>query len=255
MENQTEPIKPPTPPVPPPSQQPAPVVVKPNPDTKVTDKMFALIGKMVFGLALAGVLIFGGYYLGTHYQQLAGQQTASTTNPASALPTATPATAPIATPPAQPQPTPSAWTTGTSYTGVSPFKSFTTYLLLGWSEKKETVGTGYKVTISSGNYQIVISQAPGGGSACAYPGETPGEMTAVFDQPTKVLGFPDTGREFNRATQPGEPSGNTLTYLFCQKRNTGHGMPTDLGYITYTVPQNPSAEMLGQMDAIIGMLH
>ncbi len=200
----------------------------------------------------------GGIYLGS---KMNSSQTAPVApQPAATAPT-TPAAQPVTeTPVASPtptvfQPTPSVWTKGDTFVGTAPFVGFTTYLMTGWTEKKETVGTGFKVTIANGNYQIVISQAPGGGGTCTYPGDQPVQMASPFNQPTDIPGFPDTNRQFRRATQPGEPTGATLTYLFCQQKSGNtYAMPTDYGYISYVVPQNPSSDMLVQMDATIGMV-
>ena len=136
------------------------------------DKGFALFGKLSLGIIIAAVLVAGGIYLGTK-EKVSKNPLNPTPTAIAQSPTHTPSASPIQT-----SATPSAAPQNISITGVSPFSSFIATIPSGWQTKKETIADRTKVTFSSGDTSIIISQAAGDASKCIYPGDAPADQYA-----------------------------------------------------------------------------
>lgn len=222
------------------------------------------IARVVLGVLVAAILLVGGYMLGYHPPTTDSTSVSVGVTNTQSLPTITPIISSNgsigASASALPKSLPTITSSkvvligGTSYSGVEPYKSFTTNLLTGWTEQKETIGNGFNVSITNGDYQITISEQAGGIASCIYPGDTQKSQSALFLSPTKVPGYLGSAT-YDRAEQKGVTTSGSRKYLFCQLKGNVFQMPTDYGYITYTIPQNPSTQLLSEMDTIIEQIH
>lgn len=210
------------------------------------DKFFSFFGKLAIILLVVGLLVGGGYYLGTGKLPVP-------TNPApGAVMTTAPAPSDEASPTLPPfTPTPSITTQQVSVTSVSgtSFGGYTIQIPVTWTVKKEeTPGVSAKLTISRNGYAMNFYQAATGGTECVYPGQSGGEMSTTFG-PFVTL-HDASGTEFRRAT----PTGSANAFTICQKGDSGFGLPTTYGHAGYTTPANPDPAILQEMDAIFATI-
>ncbi len=221
------------------------------------DGFFSFLGKAALILIVAGVLIGGGYYLGTGnlpfpmnpapgaLSTTAIPPTPTTTDEHMLTPAATPSGQAIA-PSVTGGPTQTISGGGPRGTSFSPF---TIQVPPSWTvQKNEVPNVSYKLTISQGNYSMSIYQAPTGGGGCTYPGDPPQEMSSSFGPYTSI--HDAQGNDFRRAT----PAGNASGFTVCQKGPTFYGLPTMYGHVTYGTPINPNPAILSQMDALFATL-
>lgn len=210
------------------------------------NNFFATLGKIAIVLFVIGVLVGGGIYIGLKLRNQSGalgvlQNTATnsvTSEPANQLPNQTPSSTPV----------PNIISiTSTS----SSFASFKIAVPTGWTADSSQIAGAPKLTITNGNYQLIISQGAGGGAGCLYPGDPPQDFASSFNAFTAITG---SDGEFRRATSTaGSPAG-TSVYTVCDKKATGFGLPTQFGYITYNTPSTPDTTLLVVMDAIVASL-
>lgn len=216
------------------------------------DGFFSFLGKLTIILIIVGVLLGGGYYLGTGklpFPMSPAPGAVTTTAPTgqSSPGGALPLTTPVLT--NTPAASPSSQTVSVDRVSGTSFGSFTISVPTTWTVKKEiTAGASARVTISRGNYSMGIYQAATGGAQCVYPGEAQAEMSTAFG-PFVTL-HDASGNEFRRATPAGSASGFTV----CQKSNGLFGLPTNYGHVTYGTPVSPDPGVLQEMDAIFATL-
>jgi hypothetical protein len=199
---------------------------------------FSVFGKLVVILIVIGFLVGGGIYVGL---KLKGQVDSQ-----NVLHLATPS------PSTEVTPAPTAIPNVVSVT--SPGGSFVSFKITvpsGWTVDSSQIAGAPKLTVTNGNYQLIISQGAGGGAACLYPGDPPQDFGSPFNAFVTITG---TEGEFRRATsQAGSPTG-TSVYTVCDKKPFGFGLPTQFGYTTYNTPANPDPTILVILDGMISSL-
>lgn len=196
----------------------------------------------------AVVLLVGGLAAGYF---LKGSSTTETT------PAAKISTAPVAT--ATPTPTADDTSTWLSYSNAKvkdlSLKQYTIKYPPTWTPGINHTDMTDSYTLTKGDYEIKIYQAPMGGSMCIFEGELPqGPATDLRTiKFTEVTTNEDVMlRRYVPATVT--PT-TTTTYNFCGTSDqTNWGTPTAFGAITYTVPTNVDEDTLTEMDAILKTL-
>lgn len=206
---------------------------------------FSFFGKLVFFLVIISGLLYGGYYLGKN--QISPQKlvfTPSSTQTPAAL-VASPVAVTTSPSPLPPRIVKAGLTT-------SSFGAYKVTVSGGWVSEEtpdETNGTDV-LTISQGDYKIMITQNAGSAGNCIFPGDTnTSGMGAVFDN---FVGFTGTTSKdlFKRGTQ-----NNGLSYDICQLiGGTNYKIPTSYGYITYSVPAKADPAILNQMGGIVASI-
>src|SRR5579872_5518663 len=139
------------------------------------DKFFSLFGKFVLVVVVIGLVAVGGYYLGKKYT-VPGMNTPQPT----ATATTSSVTTTLSPTLAQQQADPHVAIYGG---GISPFSK---YLLSGfksWIKTVEHTNAMDKLTLTNGDYQLVILQAALGGGGCTFPGEQPQAMSVPLSNP------------------------------------------------------------------------
>lgn len=206
------------------------------------EKFFSIFGKVVLAAIVAGALAGGGVYFGTKVNkqnitqpQPQDQNTAQTPQTVSNNPAS----------PAEPR------ANTVSVAGRAPFSSFVITVPQGWAQSQTQIADRTKVTVSNGDYQLVVSQAAGGAASCVYPGESGGDFSSPFNQFVAISG---PGGQYRRATQQGSSTSGQQTYMVCQKKDSGFSMPSEFGYITYLTPENPSTSTLSALDAMVASI-
>ena len=210
------------------------------------DGFFSFFGKFAIVVVVMGLLVGGGYYLGTGKLPFPMNPTPAAVT--TVAPQTSPTSTVIPTSGVSPTAASSQTVTGGGPRGTS-FSPFTITVPAGWTVKKDEVANvSYTLTISQGAYSIAIYQAATGGGGCLYPGDPPQEMSSQFGAYVTI--HDSFGNEFRRATPAGSASGFTV----CQKGPTFFGLPTMYGHVTYTTPATPDASILAQMDAMFATL-
>ena len=195
---------------------------------------------------LASLLVGAGVYLGERINKKG----------AGIAPTPTPIglQTPLST--QNPSPTPGQPTQASHFVveagGVNPFVAYTLSAITGWTVAKEHTDTSDKVTLTKGDYQLVILQTAMGGGACAFPGDTPGAMSISLTNPIDIPLA--TGAPLRRGTGTSGVSGKQ-SFTVCQKSTDGgYGSFTTFGAINYMTPLSPDTSVIAQMDAMVGSL-
>lgn len=214
------------------------------------DKFFSLLGKILVVIGIAGVLIGGGYYLGTHFNKTTTPivKPVTSVSPTQIVTPTSTAAAAIVSPTSTTPTGRFAVTAG----GLKPFFAYTLSGIAGWTPTKTTNASIDKLILSQGEYSVTILQGAIGGGGCTFPGDTPQEMSVTLTTSTMIPLL--SGNPLRRGQAPSDnPSG--ITFTVCQKTADGHyGSLTDFGAINYTTPFNPSSQMLAEMDAMVGSL-
>lgn len=211
------------------------------------DKFFSLLGKLLVVVGVVGILVGGGYYLGTKFNKQP-QNTQSVT--VSVAPTMQPTNTPEAM---AVSPT-STTTTGRFAVNAGGLKPFSAYMLSGvggWTQTKTQDATTSKVVLSKGTYSVTILQGAFGGGGCTFPGDTPQEMSVQLTSSTMIELL--TGNPLRRG-QTQSANANETDFTVCQKTTNGYSTITDFGAINYVTPLNPDSETLAEMDAMVGSL-
>ena len=212
------------------------------------DKFFSFLGKLFLFAGIAGILIGGGYYLGT---KLAKPSEKTQSIALTAVPSASMTTSPV------PTTTPSSQKTNTGHFavtagGIKPFSAYMLSGVTGWTPTKTHTSALDKTILSQGLYSVTILQGAFGGGGCTFPGDKPAEMSVQLTTSTMIPLL--SGNPLRRGQAPTD-SPNSLSFTVCQKAADGsYGTFTDFGAINYTTPLNPTSEMLAEMDAMVGSL-
>lgn len=107
-------------------------------------------------------------------------------------------------------------------------------------------------TLSKNDYSINVYQAAVGGAGCIFEG-------TVSDGPMndyRNLKYVEVKTELGtlrRLIDPGAQKNDGKTiFSFCESNNNkDYGMPTQIGFISYTTPKNPDNAVLSQMDQML----
>lgn len=206
--------------------------------------------KLVFILVAIIILLLGlggGYFLKSQETSQTPQSLNQTQNqPTSTLPTAT----------AIPTQSKAIWATYTSTKLES--TSFNPYLIQypeTWTpfHKRDAITDTY--TLTKGDAEIKIYQAPLGGSGCIFEGDVPqGPMQDL--RTTKYTEVPiASGAILRRYLSTNQGNGTKIVYDFCgSANNKDWGTPTSFGAITYTSTSTFSDADLMEMDSILKTL-
>lgn len=143
--------------------------------------------------------------------------------------------------------------------GVSSFAKYAIPLVTGWAITHTPQENSDSVTISKNHYQLTISQGAFGGAVCSFPDNPvyPNGMVQTFASFVKIDGQNNVLYRRGKITiaeEGGEPG--TEKYEVCSW-NAKNGMYQELtpfGRIDYTVPENPDATILSQMDSFVASL-
>jgi len=207
---------------------------------------FAFLGKVFIFLIIIGLLVGGGYYLGTTNKL--GLKPNPTPTPGVSLtgsPTQTP-----------PSPTAASLNTKTVKAGLSgdatSFKTYTIEVPGGWTDARETtVAAGIdKLTLTKNGYSVTIYQAPMGGGGCIYKGDPPNEMAQLYTDFAEING---KSGQYRRSWTQGP--GQSTTYAICQKApDNSYGSITAFGAISIVTPNPADPKMLSEVDGMIASL-
>ncbi|HET9946862.1 MAG TPA: hypothetical protein VFQ63_02255 [Patescibacteria group bacterium] len=206
------------------------------------DKFFAVFGKFVLFIVVAGALVGGGIYV--------GQKVQTKNQPPFSQPTPT-TVAQLLTPTGSVSQQPQSTHFLVNGGGVAPFKAYTLSAINGWKLTTDQVNVS-KVTLTQGDYQLIIAQGAMGGAGCTFPGQPQAEMTVALTNPVDISLL--AGQPLRRGTAPSANSAKA-NFTVCQKNADGsYGTLTSFGAINYITPLSPSADVLAQMDAMVGSL-
>src|SRR5258706_2005906 len=221
------------------------------------DRFWSLFGKLVFFVIIIGGLVGAGVVIGSKY--FANQDKTQNITP-TAIPSKVVSVTPSQTA------TSSAGTTSMhtdkslktqiSAGGAKPFVLYTILVVSGWNVGKEhddSIPTD-KLTLTKGDYSLVISQGPSGGARCVYPGDPQGDFSSPFVAFTPVPTTQDANF-FRRSKVQDLTKDGKQGYTICQKNTDGtYGDPTLYGHINYLVPGVSDSSTLTEMDSMIGSL-
>jgi len=124
-----------------------------------------------------------------------------------------------------------------------------------WTPKSTKTEITDSYTLTSGEYQISIYQAPMGGGMCIFEGVMP-EGPASDLRTVKFVEIDTTEGVMLRRylSTSAKPAGTAMD--FCASSDgTTWGSPTQFGGITYKIPAAATGEKLLEMDSIIKTLH
>jgi len=202
---------------------------------------FAFFGKFILILLVIGLLVGGGYYLGTGKLPVPGY------NPPGAVTTTAPVTSPGQTPTATPQPK------QVVKAGVSSGLSFSLYSIevpMDWKvtqQHEDEPSPMDTLTITKGTYSIKIFQAATGGAMCLYPGDPD------FEGPSsRFTTFVPITTKDGTILRRGSTTGGGFT--LCQQGTENYGQPTSYGHISYKTPVPADDAILKEMDGLIASL-
>lgn len=227
----------------PPTPQPAPL-----PPAKKSGGFF---GKLLLFVLIAGILLVGGYFLGT-----LGYNT-----PKTAAPAPTTAQTQVSPTAILPSPTPASSTSKIVKAGLTTSKAFQAYSIevpLGWTDARETTVTADidKLTLTKDGYSLTIYQAAMGGGGCVYPGDKPSEMAQSFtnfvDMYVKNGQGSEKDRQYRRSwTTPG--AAKTISYTVCQKSTTDNSFSslTSFGGINVVSPNPADESTMTEVDSMV----
>ena len=179
---------------------------------------------------------------------------------APATPTPTPQAQNQIIPTTQPTSTPTQtkalWSTytGTKLSGVS-FNAYAIQYPDTWTPVHKAGDLTDTYTLTKGNAEIKIYQAPMGGGGCVFSGEMPqGPMQDLRNTKyTEIMTA--SGVVLRRFLSTNPNNGSKVVYDFCGTNNgTDWGTPTSFGMITYTSTASFLDADLSEMDAILKTL-
>lgn len=213
------------------------------------DKFFSAFGKLVVILLVIGVLLGGGYYLGKKYGMVPSSSQPNTQ--VTTVPTNTiAATGSVSPTVSQQQADPHVAIYGG---GINPFNKYLMSGFKSWTKTVDHTNAMDKLTLTSGDYQLVILQAALGGGGCTFPGDQPQAMSVPLSNPVVQIPLLD-GTFLKRGQADSGTNPGKATYTVCQQSQGGYSTLTSFGVITYTVPLNPDQQTVAMMDAMVGSL-
>ena len=133
--------------------------------------------------------------------------------------------------------------------GILSFPHYQLKASSDWIYSREAEGQdNEKIILKNGSYSLSISQGGFGGAVCLYPGDADNEgPSARYVQYVEIT--TNSGDQLRRSTPE-----NGKGFGICQHTQYGWGAPTLYGHISLTVPNNPTPEMLKEIDAILSSL-
>lgn len=213
----------------------------------VESKMGLNIWKFLTLFLLAAILVGGAYYIGSQKNNIVvapSPSPSASTSPAgqSDLRGATPSAS------TTPTPTKTATKNVTAGDNIGIFLPYRIQVPMDWEVKHENTNDVLDVLeISRGGYKIRIQQAGGEGSNCNYGTPKNEPFTQDYSYYKTIIG---NDFEFRRSGDSASSTGFTI----CDKKQQGFQFPSFYGYISYSVPNNPSQEILSEMDSILSTI-
>lgn len=206
------------------------------------DKFFAFFGKVILVFLLLGVIGGGAYYFG----QKKGTPNPSPTPQES--PTVTNSTIPAATGQAK-----KTVEGGVPKSAGLAYDQYSLEVGSDWVVSRETSQAYEKLTLSKGEYQLIIMQGATGGAMCLYPGDP--DFVGPSSRYTTFAEFKSKdGWVLRRGGTNDPPYQGKIGFTVCQVNVEGNfGQPTQYGHIGYSVP-TLNKEIILEMDAIVSSL-
>jgi len=209
------------------------------------DRFFSVFGKIIVGAIVLVLILTGGYYIGTHKNDLGIAPTP--------LPTQTSpqeiASVTIAVQVSIP-PIPTSQNTLVTSGIATPY---TISVPTGWaqSHEKDDYIKLDKLTFTNKGYILTIYQAPMGGGVCLYQGDPPFQgPLQTYTNYTQLTGTTLLlRRSWNIDAQ-----NTSQIYTVCQKGQDVYGTITTFGSISYETPKNADENMLNEMDSMVASL-
>ena len=233
-------------------EQPEKTQNTPQPTSK-NDKMFSMIGKIVVILVVVGVILFAGYYFGIHANKNTTQTTPSPTLVQSSIQNQSTPPQATKTPSETVTPTTTQVSKKNVSAGLSSNPSFSKYSVAipsGWTDTHQGDANSDKLTITKGNYSIVIYQAAFGGGGCVYKGDPDSNFAQRFSD---FVGITGTSGQFRRSWN--KDGANPIPYTVCQQAKDGsYGSITAFGHIDVKSPNPSDDTTISEIDSMIASI-
>ena len=133
--------------------------------------------------------------------------------------------------------------------GILSFPQYQLKASADWIYSREAEGQdNEKIILKNGAYGLSISQGGFGGAVCLFPGDA--ETEGPSSRYVKYVEITtNSGDQLRRSTPE-----NGQGFGICQNTQYGWGAPTLYGHIGLTIPNNPTPEMLKEIDGILASL-
>jgi len=133
--------------------------------------------------------------------------------------------------------------------GILSFPQYQLKASADWIYSREAEGQdNEKIILKNGAYGLSISQGGFGGAVCLFPGDA--ETEGPSSRYVKYVEITtNSGDQLRRSTPE-----NGQGFGICQNTQYGSGAPTLYGHIGLTIPNNPTPEMLKEIDGILASL-
>jgi hypothetical protein len=205
------------------------------------DRFFSIFGKVMLVLLVLGAMSYGGYYFGKQTKTITKPEAVETANEIeeSNSPTPTSTAKPLIT-----------LVGGVSKSAGLSFDQYYITTPDGWVSKKESqTAMDEKLTLTKGDYSIVIFQAATGGAVCLYPGDAPFEGPSSKYEVFTAL----TTKDNRTLRRSGDKNG--VAFTVCQKSaDNSYQQPTNYGHISIKMPITWTNEVLSEIDSILSSL-
>jgi len=133
--------------------------------------------------------------------------------------------------------------------GILSFPHYQLKASFDWVYSREAQGQdNEKIILKNGSYSLSISQGGFGGAVCLYPGDA--DVEGPSSRYIKYIEITTNSGDKLRRSTPENGQG----FGICQLTQYGWGAPTLYGHISLTVPNNPTPEMLKEIDEILTSL-
>lgn len=133
--------------------------------------------------------------------------------------------------------------------GILSFPHYQLKASSNWIYSREAEGQdNEKIILKNGSYGLSITQGGFGGAACLFPGDADSEGPSA--RYIKYVEITTNSDDQLRRSTPEKGQG----FGICQHTQYGWGAPTLYGHISLTVPNNPTPEMLKEIDEILTSL-
>lgn len=130
--------------------------------------------------------------------------------------------------------------------GILSFPHYQLKASSNWIYSREAEGQdNEKIILKNGSYGLSISQGGFGGAVCLYPGDA--ETEGPSSRYVQYVEITTNSNDQLRRSTPENGQG----FGICQHTQYGWGAPTLYGHISLTVPNNPTPEMIKEIDGIL----
>lgn len=225
--------------------------------TPAPKRSLANVLKTIIGIiALLSIALLVGYFFTNHVVTISEKKT----EVSSPTPTTTQTKTTEATPEQSaksPIPTVSVSkkTVSSGLTNSSAFKLYTIQVPTGWTESRENdPNAGIdRLTLTKGEYSLIIYQASFGGGGCTYPGQPEQQFAQKFSDFVEIAA--GAGGQYRRSWNKTGNSEGKIAYSICQKgSDASYGQPTQFGGITAYSPTTAGKSTLSEIDAMIASI-